>query len=135
MVQAEAGGLPESGRAGVYCAARNYAAAGGKGLAAVLLKPTGFFGREDRNPYASTAKDPGAGALATVRKVEAGELHDPTGGATHWDSPWAYKDNAETGETAAERADRFAANRRGEGLELFVLDDVPERKLRFWRPA
>lgn len=135
MVQAEAGGLPESGRAGVYWAAKNYAESVGKSLSAVLLKPTGFFGSEKRNPYASTARDPNEASLSTVRKAEGGELPDPTGGATHWDSPWSYKNNPETGETAQERADRFAANRRSEGLELFVLDDVPERHLRFWRPA
>lgn len=137
MVESEAGGLGESGKLGVAFAALNHAALARKGIAELLLKSTGagdgFFGRQDQGRYATTAKDPSAAALAAATKAMTGGAADPTGGSDQWDSPWSYKDNPDTGETAAQKADRVAAARLAAGKQLVTLADVPARKLRFWR--
>ncbi|HYM46758.1 MAG TPA: hypothetical protein VES65_11445 [Solirubrobacteraceae bacterium] len=139
MVESEAGGLPELGKLGVAFAALTHAASAGKSIDDLLLHSTGagngYFGRQDQGRYAATSKDPSPAALDAADKASTGEVDDPTGGADQWDSPWSYKDDPVTGETAAEKAAAVAAARRAAGKEVVTLEGIPEYKLRFWRAA
>ena len=137
MVEAEAGGIGQSGKLGVAFAAVNHAEIAGKTIAALLVRSTGagngYFGRQDQGRYATTSRDPSAAALDAATQVTSRAVADPTGGADQWDSPWSYKDDPVTGETGTAKAARVAAARVAAGKELVTLADVPARKLRFWR--
>lgn len=137
MIMSEAGGLPEQAKLGVGFAALTYASDHNRTITAQLLRAdgaaNGYFGRQDQGRYASTSQDPNPAAVAAAQLVTGGATEDPTGGADQWDSPWSYKDNPNTGETAAEKAARVAQSRLDAGKQMVVIGSVPERKLRFWR--
>lgn len=54
-----------------------------------LLAPRGRFGRQDVNPYASTARAPTARTLELARKIVEGRVPDFVRGAVQWDAPAA----------------------------------------------
>lgn len=130
MIESEAAILKnDNARLGVGEAALNYAYRLGKSIGSILLNAkgsaNGYFGEQGQGRYASTSRDPSRDSINAAQLAMAGS--NITGGADQWDSPWSY--------TSPGRAAEVAVIRIAAGKEMFVLPDVPERKLRFWRYA
>lgn len=129
MVESEVGGLPSIAAVAVAHAALNHA--GRRSIADILLRSTGagdgYFGRQAQGRYAATSRDPLPRSITAAKDAIEGRSQDPTDGARQWDSPQSYKD--------PQRAFEVEDSRIAAGNEKVLLPGVPERKLRFWRPA
>lgn len=146
MVASEAGGQKRIAQIAVASVAMNYTRDRGRRISETLLRRGvkdsetglfvadpghGFFGKQ-RHRYASTSKDPTSGHLDIAANVIAGAFEDPTGGARQWDSPQSYGVQDGTSESDADRVERL---RLAAGNEKVLLEGVPERVFRFWRPT
>lgn len=125
----EAGGQKKVAKAGVMWVVMNEASRRGTDVLSVILGDASSFGAQGTGGrhFVSSSHDPQTIDLATAQGVVDGSIDDPTGGAVNFDSPGAYSDPS--------KADTFAANRESEGKELVLLDGVPEKTFRFWRPV
>ncbi len=137
----EAGGQKKVAKAAVMWVVMNEATRQRSNVVAVVLGSSGAFGPQGtggRN-FVSSSHDPQSIDFVTAAGVVDGTIDDPTGGAVNFDSPGAYRDKVDDDgnvvQTAAERAEAFAANREKEGKTLVVLEGVPERTFRFWGRA
>lgn len=137
----EAGGQKRIAKQGVLSVVVNESARSGRSLLDVVLGSGSTFGAQGTGGrgFVSSAHDPGSIDFDVAGGIADGSTADPTGGALHFDSPGAYKDKLDADgnvvATAQQRIDAFAAARSAEGMELVLLDGVPESTFRFWRPA
>ncbi len=131
MIASEAGGSFKIAKIGVAWAARNKA----QGNVLALLAPDGRFAQQEVGPrYASTAKPPTVAEIEIAEKVLAGRVKDPTGGATHWDSPALQLAEIEQGKKRRS-PEEVAARRKAAGLTQVTLPGVPAEEIRFWAKA
>ena len=93
----------------------------------------GHFGSQEApGKWASTARSPTAVTLMLATQIQAGEVPDPTGGATAWDSP-SLQDELHARDPSAYPKDsrQVAADRVAAGDRAVRVRGVPDT--RFWR--
>ena len=88
-----------------------------------------------RNWYVSTRLEPNAASQAVASLIIAGQVGDPTGGATNFDSPAAQRKLLATRPDYKRTPEEVAADRRASGLRLVTLAGIPEEEFRLWAPA
>lgn len=145
-IQSEIGNGPRAALEGVGWAIVNEARATGHTVLQLVTRagkkvggvwtphPTGngHFGRQSQGRYCATSQDADAAAYDVADGVLSGAIDDPTDGARQFDSPSAF--GVQEG-TTAEGADATAQKRIAAGNVEVLLPGVPERTIRFWRPA
>jgi hypothetical protein len=92
---------------------------------------SGHFGRQSQGRYCASSQDAGSD-FSIASGVLSGDIDDPTGGARQFDSPKSF---GVQGGTTAAGADATAQRRIAAGNVEVLLPGIPERTIRFWRPA
>jgi hypothetical protein len=135
-ITSEAGSLPQIGQIGVAWAVKNKAKRAKVSITKQLIPSGSYGGQGFVNPWAATTQPPTADSLELARKVEKGEISDPTGGAVGWDSPDAQLAMLKKyPEKYTKTPEQVAENRRKEGMVEVVLPGLSRNKTRFWRYA
>jgi hypothetical protein len=156
MLSSENGNDPAIYKVAIGWAAVNRA--GGRGIAEVLLSghgdTYGHFARQnaryrtgaldaDGEPatahagkYASTALDPREDDVAIGKAILAGEIPDPTGGATNFFSPRVQDAGYAAGKPGYTKdAQEVDAAWTAGGLVRVELDGIDARSLTFYKPS
>jgi hypothetical protein len=137
----EAGGCSRAAKTAVCWVVRNEATRRKVSTLDVVLGSASGFGKQGTGGrgFVASSRDPGAVDYDVADQVDSGAVSDPTGGALHFDSPGAYKDQLDADgaivRTADERIEAFASARQAEGFDLMLVDGVPAKTFRFWRRA
>jgi hypothetical protein len=94
---------------------------------------SGYFGPQNAGPrYASTRTAPSPAAIDEAAQVLAGDIEDPTTGATQWDAPKVQDKLLAAGvEGYKLSADELAKRRSQSSIEVWIPGITSTR---FWRP-
>lgn len=133
----EAGGLSRTAQQAVACAIVNFAQSEGLSVADLVLGTARAFGRQGSGGRrVASTRAPAALQLEIAAAVMAGEVGDPTGGATQFDSPSGQRRLIAQGDPLSRKTpDEIAALRAAAGYELVTVPGVDPDTLRFWRRA
>jgi hypothetical protein len=135
VIASEAGGQTWAAQVAVAWAVINYAKVRGKSVAAVVLGSASSFGPQGSGGrgYVSSSKAPTSAQLGLAMAIDRGEIADPTGGATNFDSPREQRREHDAG-LVKKTPEEVAADRERSGLVAYDVD-VDGADFRFWGPA
>jgi|WetSurMetagenome_2_1015567.scaffolds.fasta_scaffold288653_2 hypothetical protein len=129
----------DRGRLAVGCAVWN-AAKRDRSRILGRLAPSGWFGTQAVNPYASTAKRPSFRALQLAQAIVDGRVPDMVQGAVQWDAPSTqdtlhalYLSDPERYPKYTKTSAQIAERRRKAGAREVWVPGVP--RTRFWTYA
>lgn len=90
--------------------------------------------QHERGGYVASSKAPTATTRELARQILAGDIADPTGGATQFDVPKLSRSLHEKNPDKFPSPEEVARRRRANGSTLALLPGVPEETFRMWRP-
>lgn len=142
-IASEEGGQPRLYQQAVGCAIVNFARAEFPRLQIIdavvqlVLGSAGQFGRQGTGGRrVSSARAPIRLQLELADQILAGEVADPTEGATQWDSPSGQRALLKEGDPLTHATpQQVADNRLAAGYELVTVPGIDPDDLRFWRQA
>lgn len=140
-IASEEGGQPRLHQLAVGCACVNFARSEFPRLAIsdaviqLVLGNTGEFGRQGTGGRrVSSARAPIKLQLTLGGQILAGEVGDPTFGATQWDSPKGQRALMAQGDPLTKKTPQQIADARmAAGYQLVVVPGIDPDNLRFWR--
>jgi hypothetical protein len=142
-IASEEGGQPRLHQQAVGCALVNFARsefprlADADAVIQLVLGSAGQFGRQGSGGRrVSSARAPIRLQLELAADILAGQLGDPTSGATQWDSPKGQRALLKQGDPLTQATpQQIADTRMAHGYELVVVPGIDPDDLRFWRRA
>lgn len=136
VIASEAGGEPRIVQIAVGWAVRNEAGRRGVSVSRLVTGSSGEYGSQNDggHTYVSSARLPTPEQQDLAAAILAGAIDDPTGGATNFDSPRAQRAALARGLSGYKRTpEEVATARRRNGMELVLLEAIPEERFRLWR--
>lgn len=142
-IASEEGGQPRSHQVAVGCALVNFARSEfpqfdqEAAVIRLVLGTAGAFGRQGSGGRrVSSARAPYSLQFTIAREILAGQVGDPTGGATQWDSPSGQRALLKQGDPLTKKTPEQVADARlAQGYELVTVPGIDPDDLRFWRKA
>jgi spore germination cell wall hydrolase CwlJ-like protein len=135
-IQSEEGTKSEAIRTAVGWAVVNMANKHGVSVTALVKQNSGNYSGQGAgaNWYVSTAQEPSPANQALASLIIAGEIPDPTQGATNFDSPRAQRALLGRRPDYTRTPEEVADSRRASGLRLVLVAGTPEEEFRLWTP-
>jgi hypothetical protein len=119
-------------------AVRNEADRRSSSIFRLVTGSSGEYGSQNDggHTYVTSARLPTPEHQDLASAIAAGAIDDPTDGATNFDSPRAQRAALARGLAGYKRTpEEVATARRRNGMELVLLEGIPEERFRLWRYA